>query len=55
MARRDAKRVTIRLKSTAGTHTTYTTQKNKVNDRERLELRKYDPRVRQHVIFREER
>jgi large subunit ribosomal protein L33 len=30
-------------------------RKNKVNTRERLELRKYDPIARKHVIFKEER
>jgi len=49
------KRPIIKLRSTAGTGTTYTTRKNKVNTRERLELRKYDRRVRRHVLFREER
>ena len=45
----------IRLVSTAGTGYTYATRKNKTNTRERIELRKYDPVVRQHVIFKEER
>ena len=54
MARND-KRPIIKLRSTAGTGFTYVTRKNKINTRERLELRKYDPKVRRHVIFREER
>ncbi|MFM8777031.1 MAG: type B 50S ribosomal protein L31 [Actinomycetota bacterium] len=33
----------------------YGARKNKVNSRERLELKKYDPIVRKHVIFKEER
>jgi len=33
----------------------YVTRKNKINSRERLELKKYDPVVRKHVIFKEER
>jgi len=45
----------IKLRSTAGTGFTYVTRKNKVNDRERIELMKYDPKVRRHVLFREER
>ena len=49
------KRPIIKLKSTAGTGFTYVTRKNKTNTRERIELRKYDPKVRQHVIFKEER
>jgi large subunit ribosomal protein L33 len=54
MARND-KRPIVKLRSTAGTGFTYVTTKNKVNTRERLELRKYDPVVRRHVVFREER
>ena len=54
MARND-KRPIIKLKSTAGTGYTYVTKKNKVNDRERIELKKYDPKIRKHVIFKEER
>jgi large subunit ribosomal protein L33 len=49
------KRPKIKLKSTAGTGFTYITRKNKANTRERIELKKYDPVVRQHVIFKEER
>ena len=49
------KRPIIKLKSTAGTGYTYVTRKNKTNTRERIELKKYDPRIRQHVIFKEER
>jgi large subunit ribosomal protein L33 len=45
----------IKLRSTAGTGFMYVTRKNKLNTRERLELRKYDPRVRLHVLFREDR
>lgn len=54
MARND-RRPIIKMRSTAGTGFTYVTRKNKINDRERLELKKYDPVVRQHVVFREER
>ena len=52
MAKSD-KRPIIKLKSTAGTGYTYVTRKNKTNTRERIELKKYDPKVRQHVIFKE--
>jgi ribosomal protein L33 len=45
----------IRLRSTAGTGYTYVTRKNRRNDPDRLVLRKYDPVVRRHVDFREER
>ena len=49
------KRPVINLKSTAGTGYTYVTNKNKVNTRDRIELRKYDPIARKHVIFKEEK
>jgi large subunit ribosomal protein L33 len=52
---KNEKRPIIKLKSTAGTGYTYVTRKNKTNNRERLEIKKYDPVVRQHVAFREER
>ena len=52
---RSVKRPIIKLRSTAGTGYTYVTRKSKTNTRERLELRKFDPVARQHVIFKEER
>ena len=54
MAKND-KRPIIKLKSTEGTGFTYVTRKNKANTRERLELKKYDPILRKHVTFKEER
>ncbi len=55
MAKSGDKRPVIKLRSTEGTGFTYTTRKNKTNTRERIELRKYDPVLRKHVIFKEER
>jgi large subunit ribosomal protein L33 len=55
MAKRDAVRPIIKLRSTAGTGFTYVTRKNRRNDPDRLTLSKYDPKVRRHVDFREER
>jgi large subunit ribosomal protein L33 len=55
MAKSGAKRVLVKLRSTAGTGVVYVTTKNKQNTRDRMELQKYDPRVRKHVLFREER
>ncbi len=49
------KRPLVKLRSTAGTGYTYVTTKNKANNRERLELKKYDPVLRKHVVFKEER
>jgi large subunit ribosomal protein L33 len=45
----------IKLKSTAGTGYTYVTRKNRRNNPDRMVLKKYDPKIRQHVEFREER
>ena len=55
MAKAGEKRPIIKLRSSAGTGFMYTTRKNKTNTRERIELKKYDPVVRKHVIFKEER
>lgn len=45
----------IRLISSAGTGYFYTTDKNKRTMPEKLELKKYDPVVRKHVLFTEAR
>ncbi|MFZ0426927.1 MAG: 50S ribosomal protein L33 [Acidobacteriota bacterium] len=43
----------IKLVSTAKTGFFYTTTKNKRNTTKKLEIKKYDPVVRKHVIFKE--
>lgn len=43
----------IKLVSSAGTSHYYTTTKNKRTKTEKLELKKFDPVVRQHVIYKE--
>jgi large subunit ribosomal protein L33 len=43
----------IKLVSTAKTGHYYTTVKNKRNTTKKLELMKYDPVVRKHVIYKE--
>lgn len=43
----------IKLVSSAGTGHFYVTMKNKKNQREKLEIKKYDPTIRQHVVYRE--
>ncbi len=43
----------IKLISSAGTGHFYTTTKNKRNTPGKLEMRKYDPVVRQHVQYKE--
>lgn len=52
---RNEQRPVLKLRSTAGTGFTYVTTKNRRNDPDRLVLRKYDPTIRQHVEFREDR
>ena len=43
----------IKLESTAGTGHYYTTDKNKRNMPEKMEIKKFDPVVRKHVIYKE--
>ena len=52
MASKKGNRIVIKLRSTESGHT-YTTLKNRKNDPNRLELRRYDPTVRKHVAYRE--
>jgi large subunit ribosomal protein L33 len=54
MARNEIRPI-VRLRSTADTAYTYVTRKNRRNDPDRMVLRKYDPVIRRHVDFREER
>lgn len=51
MAKKGA-REAIRMKSTEST-ACYWTVKNKRNTTERIELKKYDPLLRKHVVFKE--
>jgi large subunit ribosomal protein L33 len=43
----------IRMVSSAGTGHFYTTDKNKKNTPEKMEMRKYDPVARKHVTYKE--
>ncbi|WP_296266881.1 50S ribosomal protein L33 [Pseudomonas sp. MLB6B] len=43
----------IRLVSTANTGHFYTTDKNKRTTPDKIEIKKYDPVVRKHVIYKE--
>ena len=43
----------IKLVSSAGTGHYYTTDKNKRNTPNKLEFKKYDPKVRKHVVYTE--
>ena len=43
----------IKLESTAGTGHFYTTTKNKKNTPDKMEIKKFDPKARKHVIYKE--
>ncbi|WP_372965194.1 50S ribosomal protein L33 [Marinobacter sp.] len=43
----------IKLVSSANTGHFYTTMKNKRNTPEKVEIKKYDPVVRKHVMYKE--
>lgn len=47
-------RILIRLQSTESGHF-YLTQKSRRNDPQRIEMMKYDPTLRKHVLYRETR
>jgi len=43
----------IKLESTVGTGHFYTTNKNKRTTPDKLEIKKFDPVARKHVIYKE--
>ena len=43
----------IRMNSSAGTGHFYTTDKNKRTTPDKMEMKKYDPVARKHVIYKE--
>ena len=45
--------IVIKMESTAGTGYFYVAKKNPRTQTEKLEMRKYDPVARKHVIFKE--
>lgn len=49
-----SKRDKIRMQSTESSHF-YTTTKNKRNSVEKLQLMRYDPTLRKHVLYKEEK
>ena len=51
MAKKNTKRKIVGMVSEASGHRTYVTVKNTRNTPDKLELRKYDPRVRKHVKY----
>ncbi len=49
------KREKIKLESSAGTGHFYTTAKHQQNTPNKLEMKKYDPVVRKHVVYKEKK
>ncbi|MCC2624991.1 MAG: rpmG [Burkholderiales bacterium] len=43
----------IKMESSAGTGHFYTTTKNKRTTTEKLEMTKFDPKARKHVLYKE--
>ena len=43
----------VRMNSSAGTGHFYTTDKNKRSTPDKLEMKKYDPVARKHVMYKE--
>ncbi|HMQ51847.1 MAG TPA: 50S ribosomal protein L33 [Anaerolineae bacterium] len=54
MAKKKGVRIVIKMRSTESAHT-YLTEKSRRNDPNRIELRKYDPTLRRHVVYREQK
>ena len=54
MAKKKGDRIVIKVRSTESGHV-YWTEKNRRNDTGRIELKKFDPVVRRHVVYREAR
>jgi len=52
MAKKKGARVLVKMRSTESHHM-YWTEKSRRNDPQRLELRKFDPVLRKHVVYRE--
>ena len=48
-----SKRDKIKLESSAGTGHFYTTTKNKRTTPDTMEIMKYDPKARKHVMYKE--
>jgi large subunit ribosomal protein L33 len=55
MAKKGEKREKIRLVCTEDGKNYYTTSKNKVNTQERLELMKFNPKLRKMTLHREKK
>ncbi len=54
MPKKSGSRETVKMKSTESPHM-FTTTKNKRNNPDRLQLKRYDPVLRKHVLYKETR
>jgi len=46
-------RIKIKLISTSGSKHYYTTTKNKKTSSKKIELKKYDPTIQKHILYKE--
>jgi large subunit ribosomal protein L33 len=53
MAKKKGNRILIALECTETGMRTYVTQKNKMNTTEKLQLMKYNPKLRKHTLHKE--
>lgn len=53
MAKKSTKRKVLGMVSEESGNRVYYTRKNTMNTPDKLELRKYDPKLRRHVLFTE--
>ena len=53
MAKKKGNRVLIGLKCTETGMRTYVSQKNKINAPDKLQLKKYNPKLKKHTVHKE--
>jgi large subunit ribosomal protein L33 len=53
MAKKKGNRILIGMECTETGMRTYVTQKNKVNSTEKLQLKKYNPKLKRHTLYKE--
>jgi large subunit ribosomal protein L33 len=53
MAKKRGNRILIGMECSETGMRTYITQKNKVNTSEKLQIKKYNPKLKKHVLYKE--
>lgn len=53
MAKKKGNRILIGMECTETGMRTYITQKNKVNTPEKLQIKKYNPKLKKHTLYKE--